>query len=163
VCFRVWVFLLEGFSLGNCVVNGLLFISFVCNYLLVFLHILLSWISVGSVFHTSTSFHLVSKLDHLRSKVLGTRFFLSNLGLSGILHRLKSCCKEMESISRLEMEKFNGTNFDLWKIKMEDLLIDQDLWVAVSGTKHIGMKYEEWEDRYMTLFCYFPDSWTPYL
>jgi len=109
-----------------------------------FLHILLSCISVGSVFFTSTSFHLVSKLDHLRSKVLGTRFFLSNLSLSGILHRLQYHCKEMESISRLEMEKFKGTKFDLWKIRMEDLLIDQDLCVAVFGTKHIGMKYEEW-------------------
>jgi hypothetical protein len=42
------------------------------------------------------------------------------------------------------MEKFNGTNFELWKLKMEDLLIDRDLWVAVSGTKPIGMKDEEW-------------------
>jgi hypothetical protein len=76
--------------------------------------------------------------------VLGTRFFLSNLCLSGSLHRRKSCCREMVSTSRLEMEKFNGTNFELWKLKMEDLLIDRDLWVAVSRTKPIGMKDEEW-------------------
>ena len=31
------------------------------------------------------------------------------------------------------MEKFNGSNFELWKLKMEDLLIDQDLWDAVDS------------------------------
>jgi hypothetical protein len=40
------------------------------------------------------------------------------------VHRRKSCCREMVSTSRLEMEKFNGTNFELWKLKMEDFLID---------------------------------------
>ena len=42
------------------------------------------------------------------------------------------------------MEKFNGTNFELWKLKMEDLLVDRDLCVAISGTKPTGMKDEEW-------------------
>jgi hypothetical protein len=65
----------------------------------------------------------------------------------------------MVSTSRLEMEKFNGTNFELWKLKMEDLLIDQDLWVVVSGTKPIGMKDEEWvvlerkERSLIRIFC----------
>lgn len=26
------------------------------------------------------------------------------------------------------MDKFNGINFDLWKLEMEDMLIDRDLW-----------------------------------
>jgi hypothetical protein len=30
----------------------------------------------------------------------------------------------MESGSRIEIEKFNGHNFELWKIKMEYLLVD---------------------------------------
>jgi hypothetical protein len=50
----------------------------------------------------------------------------------------------MVSTSKLEMENFNGTNFELWKLKMEDLLIDQDLWVTIRGTKPIGMIDEEW-------------------
>jgi hypothetical protein len=66
----------KGFPLGNHVVNGLLFISFVCNYYVFkVLHILLSWISVGSVFHTSTSFHLVSEPDHLRIQGVRDKVF----------------------------------------------------------------------------------------
>jgi hypothetical protein len=55
--------------------------------------------------------------------------FLAILGLSGSLHRRKSCCREMASTSRLETKKFNDTNFELWKLKMEDILVDQDLWL----------------------------------
>ena len=33
--------------------------------------------------------------------------------------------KELSS-SRVEIEKFNGHNFELWKIKMEDLLVDKE-------------------------------------
>ena len=42
----------------------------------------------------------------------------------------------MESTSRIEIKKFNGYNFKLWKLKMEDLLVDREQWIAVdSGTK----------------------------
>jgi hypothetical protein len=35
----------------------------------------------------------------------------------------------------MEIEKFNGKGFELWKLKMEDLLVDRDQWIAVdSGT-----------------------------
>jgi hypothetical protein len=47
-------------------------------------------------------------------------------------------------MSRLEMEKFNGTNFEPWKLKMEDLLVHRYLWVVVSRTKPTAMKDEEW-------------------
>jgi hypothetical protein len=30
----------------------------------------------------------------------------------------------MESGSRIEIEKFNGQNFELWKIKIEDFIAD---------------------------------------
>lgn len=50
----------------------------------------------------------------------------------------------MASTSRLEMEKFNGTNNELWKLKMEDLLVHRDLWVVVFRTKPSGLKDEEW-------------------
>ena len=37
----------------------------------------------------------------------------------------------MESSSRIEIEKFNGKNFELWKLKMEDLLVDKEQWIVV--------------------------------
>ena len=42
----------------------------------------------------------------------------------------------MASMSgRIDVEKFYGTNFEMWKLKMEDLLIDQDLWDVVDENK----------------------------
>jgi hypothetical protein len=32
----------------------------------------------------------------------------------------------MVSNSKMEIEKFNGKFFELWKLKMEDLLVDKD-------------------------------------
>jgi hypothetical protein len=37
----------------------------------------------------------------------------------------------MASSSKMEIEKFNGQRFELWKLKMEDLLVDIDQWIAV--------------------------------
>jgi hypothetical protein len=37
----------------------------------------------------------------------------------------------MARSSKMEIEKFNGKNFELWKLKMEDLLVDRDQWIAV--------------------------------
>ena len=37
--------------------------------------------------------------------------------------------------TRLEMERFSGTIFELWKFKMEDMLVDRDMWKLVSGVK----------------------------
>ena len=36
-----------------------------------------------------------------------------------------SFAERMASNSRVEIEKFNGQNFELWKLKMEDLLVDK--------------------------------------
>ena len=47
--------------------------------------------------------------------------------------------------SRVEMDKFNGINFELWKPKMEDMLVDRDLWDAVSSTKPQSTSQEDWE------------------
>jgi hypothetical protein len=42
----------------------------------------------------------------------------------------------MASSSRIEIEKFNGKNFELWKLKMEDLIVDKEQWIAVDpGTQ----------------------------
>jgi hypothetical protein len=32
----------------------------------------------------------------------------------------------MASNSKMEIKKFNGKSFELWKLKMEDLLVDRD-------------------------------------
>jgi hypothetical protein len=42
----------------------------------------------------------------------------------------------MESMSgRIEIEKLIGSNFELWKINIEDMLVDHDLWAAISIAK----------------------------
>jgi hypothetical protein len=47
----------------------------------------------------------------------------------------------MMSSSRIEIEKFNGKNFELWKMKMEDLLVDKEQWIVVDpGTQPTGMQ-----------------------
>jgi len=37
----------------------------------------------------------------------------------------------MESNLKMEIEKFNGKMFELWKLKMEDMLVDRDWWIMV--------------------------------
>jgi hypothetical protein len=45
----------------------------------------------------------------------------------------------MGSSSRIEIEKFNGKNFELWKLNMEDLLVDKEQWIVVDpGTQSTG-------------------------
>ena len=52
----------------------------------------------------------------------------------------------MASGSRLEIKKFNGQNFELWKLKMEDLLVDKEKWVVVDlGIKPPSMLLEDWD------------------
>jgi hypothetical protein len=52
----------------------------------------------------------------------------------------------MVSSSRINIEKINVQNFELWKLKMEDILVDQEQWIVVyPGTHLIGMLMEEWE------------------
>jgi hypothetical protein len=45
----------------------------------------------------------------------------------------------MVSSSRIEIQNFNGKNFELWKLKMEDLLLDKEQWIDVDpGTQPTG-------------------------
>jgi hypothetical protein len=37
----------------------------------------------------------------------------------------------MVSSSKIETEKFNGKRFELWKLNMEDLLVNKDQWIVV--------------------------------
>ena len=50
----------------------------------------------------------------------------------------------MVSSGKIEIEKFNGHSFELWKLKMEDLMVDKDEWIAVDpGKKPTGVSDEE--------------------
>ena len=52
----------------------------------------------------------------------------------------------MASSGKIEIEKFNGQIFELWKLKMEDLLVDKDQWIIVDpGTKPTAMLDEDWK------------------
>eukprot|EP00253_Pinus_taeda_P008310 PITA_08310 len=37
----------------------------------------------------------------------------------------------MASSGKIGIEKFNGQSFELWKLKMVDLLVDKDQWIVV--------------------------------
>eukprot|EP00253_Pinus_taeda_P021636 PITA_21636 len=37
----------------------------------------------------------------------------------------------MASSGKIEIDKFNGPSFELWKLNMEDLLVDKDQWIVV--------------------------------
>ena len=46
----------------------------------------------------------------------------------------------------IEIEKFNGQIFELWKLKMEDLLVDKYQWIVVDlGTKPTKISDEDWK------------------
>jgi hypothetical protein len=50
----------------------------------------------------------------------------------------------MESNSKMEIEKFNGKIFELWKLKMEDLLVNIDQWITVNpGTAPTGTSADD--------------------
>jgi hypothetical protein len=52
----------------------------------------------------------------------------------------------MESSSIIEIKIFNGNIFDLWKLKMEDLLMDQEQWTTFCPvTQPTGMSMKERE------------------
>ena len=52
----------------------------------------------------------------------------------------------MVNSGNIEIKKFNGQSFELWKLKMEDLLVDKDKWIMVDpGTKLMGVSNEEWK------------------
>ena len=54
--------------------------------------------------------------------------------------------KENGGTSIIEIEKFNSPNFELWKLKLEDLLVDQEQWIAVDpGTKPTVTSQEDWD------------------
>jgi hypothetical protein len=52
----------------------------------------------------------------------------------------------MESNLKMEIEKFNGKIFELWKLKMEDLLVEIYQWITVDPcTAPIGTSTYDWK------------------
>jgi hypothetical protein len=53
----------------------------------------------------------------------------------------------MSEDGKFRVEKFNGQNYQLWKMHMEDYLYQKDLFLPLSGVakKPAAMKDEEWE------------------
>jgi hypothetical protein len=53
----------------------------------------------------------------------------------------------MSKDGKFRVEKFNGQNYQLWKMQMEDYLYQKDLFLPLSGVakKPAAMKDEEWE------------------
>jgi len=68
----------------------------------------------------------------------------------------------MVSSGKIEIEKFNGQSFELWKLNMEDLLVDKDQWIVVDpGTKPTGVFDENgrsWIRRQRAQYDYVSDS-----
>jgi hypothetical protein len=54
---------------------------------------------------------------------------------------------EMEEDGKFRVEKFNGQNYQLWKMQMEDYLYQKDIFLPLGGIekKSTTMKDEEWE------------------
>ena len=52
----------------------------------------------------------------------------------------------MAEDGKFRVEKFNGQNFSLWKMQMEDYLYQKDLYLPLGGKTKMptGMKDEEW-------------------
>jgi hypothetical protein len=53
----------------------------------------------------------------------------------------------MSEDGNFRVEKFNGQNYQLWKMQMEDYLYQKDLFLPLGGIekKPMAMKDEEWE------------------
>ena len=52
----------------------------------------------------------------------------------------------MASNSKMEIKKFNGKRFELWKLKIEYLLVDKDQWITVDpGTTPTGTSADDWK------------------
>ena len=53
----------------------------------------------------------------------------------------------MADEGKLRVDRFNGLNFELWKMQMEDYLYQKDLWKPLEGkTKNQGsMSNAKWD------------------
>ena len=94
--------------------------------------------------------HLVSKLyldqgDSFVDKGLSWSRILRIPSFSGSSRMIDSYLR-MASCLRIGIEKFSGQNVELWKIKMENLLVDQEHWIFMDrGMKPIGTSQDDWD------------------
>ena len=52
----------------------------------------------------------------------------------------------MERSLKIEIRKFNGQIFELWKLNMEDILVDRYRWFTTDpGTAPTGTTAQEWK------------------
>jgi hypothetical protein len=52
----------------------------------------------------------------------------------------------MERSLKIEIRKFNGQMFELWKLNMEDILVDRYRWFTTDpGTAPTGTSAKEWK------------------
>jgi hypothetical protein len=52
----------------------------------------------------------------------------------------------MANNSKMEFKKFNGQSFELWKLNMEDMLVDKYQWIAIDlGTAPTGTLVDDWK------------------
>ena len=65
------------------------------------------------------------------------------VGKKGFLVRVGAMAED----GKFSVEKFNGQNFPLWKMQMEDYLYQKDLYLPLSGktNKLTAMTDAEWE------------------
>ena len=60
---------------------------------------------------------------------------------------------ESSSYEKMGVEKFNGSNFELWKLKMEDFLEDHDLWevnlldVRLATISQVDWDLKDWKAK----------------
>jgi hypothetical protein len=52
----------------------------------------------------------------------------------------------MVSCLKMEIDKFNGKSFDLWKLKMVNIMVERDKWISVDpGTTPTGTSTDDWK------------------
>jgi len=60
---------------------------------------------------------------------------------------------------KIEIENFKGQSFELWKLKMEDPMVDKDQWITVDpDTKPMTMSAEDcmkfdWKEKSTIQLC----------
>jgi hypothetical protein len=52
----------------------------------------------------------------------------------------------MASNSKMEIKKLNGKSFEMWKINMQDMLVEKDQWIAIDlGVAPTRTSVDDWK------------------
>jgi hypothetical protein len=72
-----------------------------------------------------------------------------SLVIVGDIHYWFFMRKEMVRSSKIKINKFNGKNFELWKLKMQDLLVYKDQLIVVDSSISLtGTPVDDWKKLY---------------